>query len=221
MRTWYSVLGVVLALGLTLLSGLVHGRMSHRWGPPADMVAAGKRLEVIPRQVGPWRQESTETLADPVRDVLQCAGVIVRGYVNETTGERVKVALLLGPTGPMSVHTPDVCYSSSAYTLDQPAVRRLWDRQGTPSHSLWRTVFRSTDIEGTRLCVYHGWSDGGPWVAADNPRVSFADRPFLCKLQVAGALPNATGTDAIDAGQLFLDHFLPVAQEYLVRPSAK
>ena len=107
-----SPLALALVIGLLLISTLVHGWLSGRWYVAKDLYQAGEKLEELPKQIGAWQQIESNGLDDSVAEMLQCYGSIVREYRHGDTGEQVTVALLLGPRGPIAVHTPDICYSS-------------------------------------------------------------------------------------------------------------
>src|SRR5947208_1159232 len=116
MRTFVLVGFLVVLVG-TLGVGIVQGRITNRWGLRPDAEIAGDRLRpTLPVEVGNWRMRSEDKLADPVAAILQCHASVNRQYEHQQTGDVVRVAVLLGPPGPISVHTPEVCYSSREYT---------------------------------------------------------------------------------------------------------
>ncbi len=47
-------LALALAVVITLIGGALYGSYSQRWGPPADLVAAGAHLAEMPDQIGRW-----------------------------------------------------------------------------------------------------------------------------------------------------------------------
>ena len=97
------------------------------------------------------------------------------------------LAVIVGPPGPISVHTPEICYSGAEYTqIGERQAVFLGD--GGAKQSAWLTQFPRTTSRGM-ACVYYAWSDGGNWKAADQPRVSFAGRPLLYKFQLAVQMP--------------------------------
>ena len=58
------------------------------------------------------------------------------------TGATVDLAIIVGPGGPISVHTPEICYSSRAYSIEEPRRRmQLSDGDGH-KHSFWNTDFQ-------------------------------------------------------------------------------
>ena len=117
MKRYLPILSLILVLVLTAISGAIHGRMSNRWGPPQDSRAAAEKLQDLPVQFGSWRLQSSDELSDFIEDTLQCVGYLLRTYANQETGEVVTVTILLGPPGPISVHTPEICFSSRAYEI--------------------------------------------------------------------------------------------------------
>ncbi len=76
---------------------------------------------------------------------------------------------------------------------------------------LWKVQFRRKETGKTHLEVWYAWSDGGPWVAAKNPRVWMTDR--LYKIQVAGPAPEAKQASEVEA---FLKVFLPELRSKIV-----
>src|SRR5690242_1787433 len=101
------------AVALVVLSGVVHGFWTGRWSaPPAGDVAG--RLDAVALDLGDWQGQKLEPDA---RQVDGMAGVLYRRYVNRATGSAVNVYLVCGRSGPVAVHTPDVCYGASGYQV--------------------------------------------------------------------------------------------------------
>lgn len=172
------------AIALTVLTGVVYGRWTQRWGPPPDLQAAAARVE-LPRQIGAWQLLEEQPLADEVLRTLECVGHVNRVYVDKATGARVNVAVLAGPPGPISVHTPEICYSSRAYEITADRQKTWFKAPGGASHSLWRTTFKSRNAGAEQLRVYYGWSTGDQWAASPSPRFEFGGQSFLYKIQMA------------------------------------
>jgi hypothetical protein len=104
-----------LAAGLLVLCGLVHGYWTDRWVPATDLEHATGCMEKIPLSVGDWDGHDLEV--KPTSLDYHLAGHLARRYVNRVTGESVSIALVVGRPGPVSIHTPDVCYSAGGYTI--------------------------------------------------------------------------------------------------------
>jgi hypothetical protein len=217
MQRHLYILSVVLVAGLTLAGAVVHGRMRNRWGVSEEMRAAAAQLSQIPRQFGPWRLESTEQMDDVAINMLECEGYTVGRYVHQRTGEAVQVTLLVGPAGPISVHTPEVCMASDAY-------RQIGERQRiqipNSDNEFWAVPFRSNNLRVDILRVYYAWSTGGRWSAPDDARFAFAKYPYLYKIQLACSLQPGTNVTENDPCRKFLQDFLPIAEQAMLEPSA-
>src|SRR5262245_5487809 len=103
------------ASAVLVASGLVHGFWTDRWVPPADVARAADRLDELPLDVGPWKGHKTEV--KPGQAGAGVAGCIQRRYENVQTGAGVAIALVCGRPGPVSIHTPEVCYGASGYLV--------------------------------------------------------------------------------------------------------
>jgi hypothetical protein len=218
MKPLSKTLALALAVAITLACGAIHGRLDHRWGPSPDLRAAAERLVDLPEQFGDWKLQSSVTMSPDVIEMLQCESHVSRVYRNERTGERVHVAVLLGPPGPIAVHTPEICYSSRDYH-QQEARRRLNipDRSGA-SDAFWALTFRAESLRADSLRVCYAWSEGSRWVASERPRFEFAGRPYLYKIQLAALLPPWAKSETQDPCRRFLADFLPAARPYIDEP---
>ena len=117
MRRRLPLFGIVILVALTIYSGVLHGRLSWRWGPSERLLAAARRLQGLPKQFGDWELQEPGEDAPDIVATLECAGYVQGRYVNRQTGEQVRAALLVGPCGPMSVHLPEICYSGADYQV--------------------------------------------------------------------------------------------------------
>jgi hypothetical protein len=215
----YGVSIVVLAIGLTLASGVIHGRLSHRWSPPEEMLTAAHKLENLPDRFGEWQFQDSLPLEQGVLNMLQCAAYANGSYVNQQTGETVVLTIVLGPPGTIWAHKPDGCYTSREYTVYQPRKRVDFRDDGLPDETFWALTFQSTDIDANLLRVFYAWSEGSAWSAPDEPRFEFGGQPFLFKVQVAG--PPGADSGADEPCFRFLQSFLPVARQHLLEPAGK
>lgn len=199
-----------LALGilLTLSAGALYGKYSQRWGPPADLTAAAAQLEKMPRQIGDWKLVDESPMHDYEVEMLQCAGYVKRRYVNQQSGKAIDLAIIVGPSGPTSVHTPEICFSSRAYERQSQRQRIVVKSSSSNQHSFWRVDFSTKNALADDLRVYYAWSLGQQWEAADSPRLEFGAEPLLYKLQLAGAIAPGQGDDKRDPGREFLEELL-------------
>lgn len=207
-------LGLIIVALITLVSGAIQGKVSNRWGPPTAMSDAAEKLEKLPKQFGDWESCDERRLDKETEQMLECTGHVSRRYVNQKTGEQVSIIVLVGPAGPISVHTPEICFSSREY-------KAYKTREVIPvddENQLWGLNFRSIKLEAEQLVVYYGWSTGQKWVAADDARYDFAGAPYLYKIQLAGNVPLGSTGKSTDVCHTFLHDFLPELQKYLIDP---
>jgi hypothetical protein len=198
---------IVVLLAITLVTGAIHGRLTQRWGPRPDLLATASHLESFPQEFGDWQLLKKEPIDDSTVQMLSCAGYVNRQYVNRKTGENISLAIMLGPSGPISVHTPEVCYSSRAYSIrDARKPVSISDSDGH-NHSFWNISFRANTPSTEELRVYYAWYGKRGWEASKWPRFEFAGRPLLFKLQIASLGP-AVLRDQEDACAKFLTAML-------------
>ncbi|MEO8163914.1 MAG: hypothetical protein ABI619_00825, partial [Betaproteobacteria bacterium] len=108
-------------------------------------------------------------------------------------------------TGPTSVHTPEICYSTQNYSIIRQ--RQAIQIPGEKAE-LWATTFQSKDIDQSLLRVYYGWTFDGQWAAPKNTRLAHFGLPYLYKIQVAARLPGNKELEDGDVCQRFLKEFL-------------
>ncbi len=208
-KTTRLAVGLGAAAVLTCAAGWIDARWSNRWSTPAELDAAALRLEKVPTRVGEWQMQSQETIAPEVEEMLQCVGHFSRVYFNPTTNESVGVAAIVGPPGPTSVHTPEICYTSRDHVVVEDPTAVSIRPQERPDETFWRMTFRSGGLQGAHLRVYYAWSDGsGVWSASEHPRFKYSGQPLLYKIQLASRSQGETSRDD-DPCQRFLKSFLP------------
>jgi len=220
-KSLQQAIGLAVAVALIAAGGVVHGLMTDRWGLAADSLHLAQQFDSYPQQLGVWELEETQEMSPNVLKMLECDGYLARSYVNKETGEKVTVAVILGPPGPISVHTPEICYSTREYTIE--TARQAEEIKGTDGEKdqFWRLTLRSNDLHAHRLRVYYGWTTDGIWKADANPRFSNASEPYLVKVQVAGRIPQAEESTASDLCNRFLTEFTSQLREHLFTASKK
>jgi hypothetical protein len=211
-RTSLTLVAILVA---TVLVGVLQGRLSRRWGTPADVASFGEKLDSIPTRIGSWQLESSDELEEEVQKILNCEGSLKRRYVNVDTGAAVNVALLLGPSGPIAVHTPEICYSSRDFTIDGEKKVVPLKASGEKPDEFWAIKFRGKNVAADHLQVYYGWSTGEEWSAPESSRFAFSGQPWLYKIQVAASTTGAGESDT-DPCRDFLEAFVPAIRSTLV-----
>jgi hypothetical protein len=222
------ILGVALLALTTVATGVVTGTLGNRWQRPHDLAAAAKTLEVIANtpEIGPWRLKDTTRLGPELVKLLHTSGDISCKYLNEQTGDVVELVVLVGETGPLSTHSPEVCYSSRDYQVVSEPESQQVKGLGEPADFLSMTL-SSDGLDGSLLRVWYAWHNGQQWLAPRNARISLRAEPFLYKVQIATYLtglederrPSAQKASASDAAETarqrevcraFLMDFLPL-----------
>jgi len=243
-KTRSTILAGSCLIGLTILSGILYGRLTGRFGSRLAARAAFERLQQVPERFGDWDADTSSEMSEAALQMLQCKDYLARCYVNRRTGERVDVSVILGPSGPVSEHTPEICISSRAYELLGPRRKVTIASAGAGAadgrndkmpDELWLVDFgRKKPPPGT-LRVYYGWSTGRRWTAPPpgfawdwkacrfrGARAVFSGRPYLYKIQAATTLLDVPETEPLGPGDdpvfRFLQDFLPVLRSYLIHP---
>jgi len=202
-------LAALAATAFVILTGLAQGYWTYRWGPPLGQQVAAERLARVPHDVGDWRGEDHQLPEDQIR-AAGLSGYVLRSYVNRFTGAAVTLLIVCGPPGPISVHTPDVCYAGAGYQMIRDPVRKTVRAEGPAGGAtFWSADFRKQrpgPDPGKR--VVWGWSTGDTWQAVDNPRFDFARARALYKVYVVRDITPAREDEA-DASLVFLGRLLP------------
>ena len=202
-------------IGTTLLVGAIQGKLSRRWGMPAEVSVWGERLESLPGDVGPWQLSENSRLGSEVVDVLECVGHLKRTYVHRQTGESVDVAVTVGPAGPIAVHTPEVCYSAQNYQVERSRERVELPTADGRTDAFWAVTLDSKHSGEHPIRVYYAWTAGGPWQASERPRFQFSGKPCLYKIQLTCPAPTGSSTETGDACRRFLEAFVPALDRVL------
>jgi hypothetical protein len=211
----YRLVFSLLAVGMVAACGLVHGYWTDRWYPPDDVRQAAGRLEKLPLVLGDWDGHAVETKPGSVDPLL--AGHMQRRYVNRVTGESVSIALVVGRPGPVSIHTPDVCYTASGYTVSNRSSAKV---AGGDAEFLCMDAVRARAAEESRLRLYWAWNAGNGWVTSHDPRLAFAGNRVLFKLYVMRDLITLGEPSREDPCLTFMQTLLPALGESLFGPEA-
>ena len=210
------------------ITAFLHGQLVGRWVPLPPIQEYTQRLSKIPPQIGEW--SATEApLDDP--DSLASAGInafFSKIYQHSRTGEQVSVLIVCGRPGPISVHTPDVCYRGAGYVpITEPALidRKLSAEQAV---KLWKMSFSppSSRLGSAPLEIEWTWISNTGMQSPANARLAFASSPALYKIYLIreqspvnkDLIDKSTKVDQ-DAGK-FHALFLSMVEEILLQNPA-
>jgi hypothetical protein len=216
MNPMRSALGPVLA-SLTLVAalGAVHGVYTDRWGRSARLEEAVAALDRVPARVGDWEGQDIP-LRPSVLKTANIEGYVQRSYANPRTGETVTVLIVCGRGGPISVHTPDVCYAGAGYRQLAPEAAKELDTGGGRPDAFNVARFGMPGVVPAQMEIYWGWSaDGLAWQAPSNPRASLARLPALYKMYVVREFTPGSRAAGVDSCEAFLQRALPVIRQTL------
>ncbi len=206
-----------LLLVSTVVAGIVHSQMTNSWKlSPVSRVAGERLAGVLPKDFGNWRFDHQNEFPPEVLNILEQPVYVSRVYQHVQTGDTVTVAVIVGNTGPVAVHTPEICYSSRDYTVAGDRTKQAIVAADGRQHQLWRLELEANQADALPLTVLYGWTTGTQWEATERPRYAFGGLSHLYKLQVAAILPERRGDPEFDPVQEFLAGFLSQLQPQLV-----
>jgi hypothetical protein len=199
-----QLLSSITATGLLLVCGLLHGRWTERWQPSAEPAKAALRMRDVALILGEWEGQDLDVKPSSVDATL--AGSLQRRYQNQRTGQAVVVALVCGRPGPVSIHTPDVCYDASGFQVGARSRVAAPEKKG----EFWcADAVRTRATDETRLRIFWSWNHGQGWIASEDARIQFARQPALYKLYVIRDLSTLNEKPGDDPSLGFMELFLP------------
>lgn len=146
-----------------------------------------KKLEdLVPKQIGEWRFETSSGLVLPPQDQLRDAiysQLMTRLYVNESGGGVMMLIAYSGSQdGVIQVHRPEVCYPASGFRLVENSAHAvpIGDGRAIPS----RYIVAEAEIRSEQL-IY--WTRLGP-AFPDN---WFDQRMAVVNENLMGNIPDA------------------------------
>ncbi len=216
------IVGLIVLAVLTLTTTFVVGANWGRWGNFAKrMQEAGKSLQRIPREFGEWEASGEdEKLSQAATDQLELSDYVIRRYKNKHTDENVALIMMVGPSGRLAIHTPQVCFGGRNYREEMgpiPIVFPYQTKDGLDEKDTFsKIVFKNLSINGGAKIFYYAMSAGGPWLAVkSSARADFQKYRFMYKIQLeAFVSEDATKND--DCVERFLRDFLPEIRGTLV-----
>jgi hypothetical protein len=203
------------AITILLATGFLHGLWTDRWAFSDEPQGSAGKLARLPTMIEDWTAE--EPLEIGSRELEKSAiDPCYFGYrfVNSRSKQRVQVFLVCGRPGPISVHTPDICFEGAGYRMKAPPENFLLT--SLPPNEFWQSKFVKDGREAQEnVRVFWAWNAGGHWQAPNNPRVTFARSKALFKLYVIHELARPGLPVDEDPSVDFMKKFLPEVQKSL------
>jgi hypothetical protein len=207
----FRLFPVVLASAAVIACGVVHGFWKDRWVKSPEPVQAAARYADVPLTIAEWDGETIDSKSQQGDEV---SGWLQRRYRNRRTGEAVIIALVCGRPGPVSIHTPDVCYGASGFNVGTPHRVTVPGNKG----EFWTAdAVKGSATGETQLRIFWGWDDGFGWRAADDARQTFPRAPVLHKLYVLREMTTLAKDDNEPCVK-FLEALVPVLDKTVMKP---
>jgi hypothetical protein len=208
---------ILIATAVVLLGGVVQGVWVDRWKTNHAPEEAAARLDRVALTIGDWtgRPLEFDTKAYVRAGIV---GGLYRRYKNPRSGDAVTLLIVCGLPGPISVHTPEVCYAGAGYESTgarvQTAVPQGEDH--LPS-AFWKVRMRKLrSIAPELLEIHYGWSSTGAWSAPDrDPRFEFAGSSSLYKMYVVHQVSSTGASGETDPSLEFLRVLVPELRKSL------
>jgi hypothetical protein len=203
-----------LVLCSTIVSGVLHGLETHRWGVPGSRERAAARLSAVPVQFGNWSSDELE-LSERERRMAGADAAYWRTFadIGSASGsDSISVLLLSGSTGPIACHPPTICFQGAGYELISEPVKVPVPGTGD---TLWCADFRTVTTPPLRLRAYWAWGGDDAFVASEWPRIDFAGHPNLYKAYFTRVGPAIDEPPDEDPIVEFAKEFLPLADRQL------
>ncbi len=202
-------LPILVAVSALVGGGVMHGLRTDRWGAKADVQAAAARLGDVPEKVGEWEGRPMEIDARQLT-IAEADGHLSRYYVNRRTGAEVAVVVLCGRPGPLSLHSPEVCYAGAGFSISGERQTIPIAGEGTPPAELFNARFVKPGVAPETLNVYWAWkAAAGNWAAQTDPRLAYVRSTVLYKLYLIRRVVRPEEDVSHEPCLDFLRAFLP------------
>ncbi len=210
----------IVATLLVVASGYVHGMWTGRWHSSDALAKAASSVALLPTEFADWKMVHETDVSAEEKSVAELAASVSRQYRNEVTGDVVAVLLMVGKSGPISVHPPTACYTGLGYQ-QLGATRNYACDVETKDNKKIRHQFQTAQFtspkktETVQPQVFWGWSADGVWSSPDSPRLVFVGKPALFKLYVSYEATSLIKSKEQTPAEKMLKDLLPVLSESL------
>jgi hypothetical protein len=170
-------------------------------------------------RIGTW-SGTEESLEPGIMEQAQIEGYLLRRYTDEQSGTVVSLLIVCGRPGPVSVHTPDVCYGGAGFALESGMKALDIEDVGGPARFRVGDFIKEASTRVDRLRVFWAWTVGSGFEEPTRPRIAYALQPYLYKMYVVRNLAGGNPAPEDDPSVGFLKAALPVLQATLGSPEA-
>jgi hypothetical protein len=217
LKSTQLIIGIVFVVIVTICMAFYSGMQTGRWTLFKGLAEARTLLKELPKEIGDWeivgedQQLDTETIT-----ILQIQdGYLARSYRNIKTQAVIHLVLMVGPTGRIVVHTPEICFGGKDYQKEEnrasvkiPVI--LQDSPDESEDTFWKVDFVNRGLKRDKISFYYSVSRGQFWVATENPRSAFQYYRYVYKIQIQSLVNGEE-----DNVKTFLQDCLPTIHEFL------
>jgi hypothetical protein len=191
LRSWVVV-------GLLIVAGTLATKWRDRTDP-SKLIEVAARARTVPLTLGDWTGHETDLDFQAYRP-MGIVGGCSRYYRNARTGRVVSLLIVCGESGPISVHTPEDCMVAAGFTAASIPEHVSLGPSGQRPIRLLRNAYLNQEATGTSDSeIYWCWGADRRWDVPDDPRLAYADRPYLFKVYIAHPLTGETDLSAARA----------------------
>lgn len=193
------------------------GMLLGRWRTHAGLDEARSALKTLPMQIGDWLADEEGKLdAASVKMLRIQNSYVFRSYRNTVTQAVVHLTIMAGPSGIITVHTPEVCFGGKNYEKDATRNRvriNVHREENEVDDFFWQVNFTGRSLDtNNRISFYYAVSPGDTWNAVESPRATYQSYRFVYKLQAEAY----SGTDdSNDNVRAFLEDCLPTIHAHM------
>ena len=220
-RTTSLWIGIVVVLVVTVVVTIASGHLFGRWRDYQGLEEARALLREMPMEINGWRAEEEGKLDNASVTMLQIQdSYLFRIYRNMTTQAEVRFTLMVGSTGRVTVHTPEVCFGGRDYEKESAPTRVAFEVISLETDEkiideFWRLDFVGEALgRNNRISFYYAVSAGDVWRAVTNTRSTFVRYPYAYRIQVEAYTGAGDNEDNV---KKFLEDCLPTIHKH-IRP---
>ena len=213
------VLGVVIVAVITVTVTYYSDSFSGRWGTFQGLSEIRATMKTLPLQIGDWQAAGERELDPTAVSMLRIQdSYILRSYKNAVTNDVVHLTLMVGPTGKITVHTPEICFGGKDYERDsdrlQIPINAMLESGDEIADTFWKTNFTGRSLDtNNRVSFYYAVSPGDAWHAVEHPRSTFQGYRYVYKLQAEAFSGIGSEEDTV---KRFLIDCLPTVHKHLL-----
>ncbi|MDR0337573.1 MAG: EpsI family protein [Planctomycetaceae bacterium] len=211
------IIGIVVVIVITFVMTVYSGMQTGRWALFKGLAEAQTALQDLPKEMNGWEAVGDDQQLDnETVTMLQIQnGYLVRSYRNTQTQSVVHLVLMVGPTGRVVVHTPEICFGGKDYQKEDNRVSVkipviLHDKPDESDNTFWKVDFINRGLKRDKISFYYSISLGDSWIATENPRSAFQFYRYAYKIQI-----QSLSVGEEDNVKTFLQDCLPTIHEFL------